>query len=124
MDREPLEKELCEIVELISMLEHICSNTSESTLPSAGIQLTLIQARKKLQQVISVLFAEDREEESRNMYALPANRLLQKPIFSTKQHGIPLSERIRKMPINKERAARVRELLVSQDEDEKEVINW
>lgn len=119
MNKEVLEKELYEIVELVSMLEHICANTSESTLPSAGMQLTLIQTRKKLQTVISNLFAKQ-ELSSSNGFEASAT---QKPVFSAAQRGIPLSERIRKVPIGKERAARVRELLLSQEED-KEVINW
>ena len=47
-NKEFFEEELCEAVELVSMLEKLSASTSADEFPVAGVQLTLAQIRKKL----------------------------------------------------------------------------
>lgn len=106
MNKELFEKELCQSVELVSMLEHICAASTDETLPVAGMQLTLIQLRSKLLE----LMAKSQQDTQES-----------KPVYSSNGHGVPLSQKIKKVPMKK--TGKIRELLVHSDQ-QKEVINW
>ena len=118
-NKEFFEEELCEAVELVSMLEKLSASTSADEFPVAGVQLTLAQIRKKLLSLMAECRTELSGQELNGAHQ-------PKPVFSSKQHGISLSERIQKVPPATEKnqnGSHIRELLGAEPK-KKGVINY